>query len=214
MKFALYVLVFFSMNPLLKASEYNSKNSAPKNPMIMRADTLTGQIEHSKAQALLLETAARKTSTDSKIKMQVETQKSYQRIRQLSMQDDYNQAILDSHANLNCIADRNILSNIALRLHGVLDSNRPQDKVLVDRLQGMRKNLETKYCFKKPSARRVERERAALFELVNQRMIQINKENEIADDTSSRSSSPDMNPSAPVYAVAVDNKTAHYRGYM
>lgn len=214
MKFTLYVLAFFSMNPLLKASEYNSKNSAPKNPMIMRADTLTGQIEHSKAQALLLETAARKTSTDSKIKMQVETQRSYQRVRQLSMQDDYNQAILDSNATLSGMADTKTLGTIACRLYCVLDKNRPQDQPILDQLQVMRKNLETKYCFKKPSARRIERERAALFELVNQRMIQIDKENEIAEDYSSRSSSPDTSPSAPVHAVAVDSKTAHYRGYL
>lgn len=214
MKFTLYVMAFFSMNQALQASEHHVKFSAQKNPIIMRSDTLTGQIEHSKAQALLLETAARKTSTDSKIKMQVETEKSYQRVRQLSMQDDYNQAILDSNATLSTMADENTLGSIAYRLYCVLDKNRPQDQPILDQLQVMRKNLETKYCFKKPSSRRIERERAALFELVNQRMIQINRENEIADDASSRSSSPDTSPSAPVHAVAVDSKTGHYRGYL
>lgn len=213
MKRIFYIIAFCSISSVVQASESNPKFPTLKNPILPRADTLTGQIEHGKAQAKLVEVASNKSSTDSKIKMQIDTQKSYERAREIAEQDAYNQIILNCNNALNGMPDKNTLKSVRLNLYQILSSDRPQDKPILDQLQIMDKSLAKRYCFINPSANRIERTRAALYSVVNKRLLEINERNEMADDASSRSSSP-VYASAPAQAVVVDPKTGHYQRWM
>jgi hypothetical protein len=211
MKRVFCIIALCSISSFMQASQ--GKSPLSKNPILLRADTLTGQIEHAKAQAQLLQAASNKSNNDTKIKMQVETQRSYERARNLAEQDAYNQTILTCNNALNAVVNKKVLESVRINLYQILSNKKSEDKPILDQLQAMDKNLEKRYCFVNPSARRIERSRVALYQVVNQRLIQINNENEIADDASSQSSSSVSSP-ALVQAVAVDPKTNHYRGWM
>lgn len=192
-------------------------NPSTKNPVLQRVDTLAAHVEDSKAQADLLQAASSKSHNDTKIAMIVRTQQNKKRAEELAMQDEYNRVILECHYNLDTplARDRNTLKEIGLSLYQVLDDKRSEDQPILDQLNSMYKNLENKYCFKKPSTRTRERARQALFEVVNARLLEINSQNQIEDDTSSSGySTPVKGESAPVYAVTVDKQDSGYRRFI
>lgn len=211
MKRIFYIIAFCSISSVVQASS--------NNPMLARVDTLTGEIEYNKSRAQLLETASKKSYTDSKIQTQINTQKNKEQTQQLSLQDQYNATILACNNNLGLTGtdkitlERRDLKAIGMALYQVLDNKREEDQAILGQLNTMYNSLENKYCFKKPSKSRIERERTALFTVVNRLLFQINEQNEMADDASSGNSSP-ICASAPAQAVVVDAKTGHYQEWM
>src|SRR3989339_2821 len=214
MKYIFCIIAFCSMSFAVQASDNNPKfptlkNPSLTNPMLTRVDTLTGQVEYGKAEAKLFEAHSNKSHIDSKIQMLANTQKFTLQAREIDKQNLYNETILDCYNSLSLInsssitIDRRTLKSVGIALYQVLEGERQEDQLILDQLDRMYKNLENKYCFKKPSKRRIEQERVNLFNLVNQRLLDINESNEIADDISSISNSP-VRASAPVQAVALD----------
>jgi len=221
MKLKYCIFIFIAHHTFVYTSQTpsfpNLFNPSTKNPVLQRVDTLSAQIEDSKAQADLLIAASSKSHSDTKIAMVVRIQKNKKRAEELALQDEYNRVILECNHNLDTplACDRRTLKEIGLSLYQVLSNDRKEDLPILGQLNRMYKDLENKYCFKKPSTRRRERARQDLFNVVNARLLEIDRQNQIEDDASSSGySTPTNKPSAPVHAIAVDSQTSHYKGML
>ena len=160
MKFKFCIIVFFVSNSFLQASEQNP---------LQRVNTLNGQIEHGKAEAHLFQVTSEQAKINAKVAVQVNTQKMIKEAQEITAANEYNDVLLQCDQALDGVVDKKTLRTVQFNLYKVL-TDKDEDKVILNQLSLMDKEIQKKYCLMQPSARRIEAQRAALKTVVHNRL--------------------------------------------